>query len=624
MEIQVVYVTLLLSSCLWIANSNKYEEDFVDPTDMVNYDAVTKTMRKKTESTESILKKLLQDILDEIHQLGPLGDNQEQDRLNMQELPEMSRFLEDKEWDPLPLKMDIKNVLFLLKHHIDNNWEKRSEYILQLVLENAFKFGDDLEESHLKAKDLLKASLTEIIKCLKVKVWNPGELEKDLKNILLKIKKHEDQIWNKTCKYSFYMDFENIVMVVVILIMLLLITLWKLLSTFAILSCVITFIIDTCLSCWIPAYKAFHIVTIIKMDLEQEDLQLSLMKHFAVLIAMMFSLYFVLHWLRRENPDAEENEDCVQRIQREPGPDDHELNHREPMPVLHEQFSNGNNASSNSLEHAPEKPFPLSQQESDPRNYVPFQNTQSYGHASNSEITVQEISSSEMDPGDQMECNLADVSSFGACADVQEDQTPADQNVFWKDLNNKTPIQRASYLRSALGAEQEILISSSNMDPGDHNICDDSRFPACVGVKEGNVPADRNVYWTNIITETPAEEGDVLGLRRTSGTNLNISEIDPAHQLECNQASCSNALFAQIQEIQEDYAPSSLREYNVSVDPSAQSFLFLNSPEDIYSGFDMCYSGTSSIEVIEESLRSRNVDMSNEDNEVAEPNVLRT
>ncbi|XP_063282194.1 uncharacterized protein LOC134567951 [Pelobates fuscus] len=623
MQIQVVCVTLLLSSCLWISNSHVYEEDFVDPTDMLNYDAVTKTMRKKTESTESILKKLLQDILDEIHQLGPLGDNQEQDRLNMQELPEMSRFLEDKEWDPLLLKKDIKNVLFLLKHHIDNNWEKRSEYILQHVLENAFKFGDDLEESHLKAKDLLKASLTEIIKCLKVKVWNPGELEKDLKNILLKIKKHEDQIWNKTCKYSIYMDFENIVMVVVILIMLPRITLWKLLSTFAILS-VIIFIIDTCLLCWIPAYKAFHILTIIKMYLEQEDLQLSLMKRFAVLIAMMVSLYFVLHWLRRENPDAEENEDGVQRIQREPGPDDDELDHREPMPVLHEQFSNGSNASSNASEHPSEKSFPLSQQESDPRNYVPSQKTQSYGHASNSEITVREVSSSEMDPGDQMECNLADVSSFGACADVQKGQVPAGQKVFWNDLNNKRQIQRASYLRSALGAEQEILISSSNMDPGDHNICDDSRFPAFVDVKEGNVPTDRNVYWTSKTTETPAGEGDVFDLRRTSGTNLNISQIDPAHQLERNLTSCSNALFAQTQDIQEDYAPSSLREYNVSVDPSAQRFLFLNSPGDIYSGFDICLSDTSSIEVIEESLRSRDVNMSIEDNEAAEPNVLRT
>ncbi|XP_053325160.1 uncharacterized protein LOC128500145 isoform X2 [Spea bombifrons] len=125
MKTRGIWFSLLVSSCLWSINGGHVEENIVDPTDMENYDPVSKTMKTKHKSPSAILKNYLQKMLDEVQKLGIIDDNHEEHRfsadivLTRQTLVEISKFLNNEDWDPVALESSLQSIFSQFKHRDD-------------------------------------------------------------------------------------------------------------------------------------------------------------------------------------------------------------------------------------------------------------------------------------------------------------------------------------------------------------------------------------------------------------------------------------------------------------------------------------------------------------------------
>ncbi|XP_075038734.1 uncharacterized protein LOC142099303 isoform X4 [Mixophyes fleayi] len=71
MKIRIMVLTTILSSYIWTVNTDP-DEDFVDPSDMLNYDAATQSMRMiwKQKRSSTFLKEHLNMILENAKKLG--------------------------------------------------------------------------------------------------------------------------------------------------------------------------------------------------------------------------------------------------------------------------------------------------------------------------------------------------------------------------------------------------------------------------------------------------------------------------------------------------------------------------------------------------------------------------
>lgn len=169
---------LLLCGCLWLAAGDVPREDWVDPTDMLNYDAASGTMRKsqvkfdtpekaegspdcayelsechsrleslthkieecerrKREEYESqsnpVFKRYLHKILNEARKLG-LSDDYKGDLhydaeviLTRQTLIAIQKFLDGGEWQSGGLDEALSDILINFKFHNFENWKWRFE-----------------------------------------------------------------------------------------------------------------------------------------------------------------------------------------------------------------------------------------------------------------------------------------------------------------------------------------------------------------------------------------------------------------------------------------------------------------------------------------------------------------
>ncbi|XP_040854752.1 chloride channel CLIC-like protein 1 [Ochotona curzoniae] len=183
--------------CLLLVPGYAHDDEWIDPTDMLNYDAASGTMRKSQM------------------QYGRSKSDVSPDLSQADEMAECYRKLDS------------------LTHKIDDcEKKKREEYesqsnpvfrrYLNKVLIEAGKLGlpdENKEDMHYDAEIILKRqTLLEIQKFLGGEEWKPGALDDALSDILVKFKLHDFEAWKWRFEDSFGVDPYSVFMVLLCLL----------------------------------------------------------------------------------------------------------------------------------------------------------------------------------------------------------------------------------------------------------------------------------------------------------------------------------------------------------------------------------------------------------------------
>lgn len=183
--------SLLLCECLWLIAGNVHDDDWIDPTDMLNYDAASGTMRrtqvKKEVSPDSYADELsgcyskLDSLIDKI------GDCENKRRKDCE---------------------SQNNPVF-------------RRYLSKILIE-ARKLGlleENKGDVHFDAEIILKSqTLIEIQKFLSGEDWTPGALDEALSDILINFKLHDFEKWKWQFEDSFGVDPYDVFMVLLCLL----------------------------------------------------------------------------------------------------------------------------------------------------------------------------------------------------------------------------------------------------------------------------------------------------------------------------------------------------------------------------------------------------------------------
>uniref|UniRef100_A0A8C6CZE7 Chloride channel CLIC-like protein 1 n=1 Tax=Moschus moschiferus TaxID=68415 RepID=A0A8C6CZE7_MOSMO len=138
--------SLLLCECLWLITAYAHDDDWIDPTDMLNYDAASGKMRKsqidecekqKRKDYESqsnpVFRRYLNKILIETKKLGLPDENKDDMHydaeiiLKRQTLLEIQKFLSGEDWKPGALDDALSDILINFKFHDFETWKWRFE-----------------------------------------------------------------------------------------------------------------------------------------------------------------------------------------------------------------------------------------------------------------------------------------------------------------------------------------------------------------------------------------------------------------------------------------------------------------------------------------------------------------
>ncbi|XP_047395473.1 chloride channel CLIC-like protein 1 isoform X2 [Sciurus carolinensis] len=190
--------SLLFCECLLLITGYAHDDDWIDPTDMLNYDAASGTMRKSQVKNSVPEKK----------DVSP-------DLSYADEMSECYRRLDS------------------LNHKIDEcEKKKREDYesqsnpvfrrYLNKILIEAGKLGlpdENKDDMHYDAEIVLKRqTLLEIQKFLSGEEWKPGALDDALSDILINFKFHDFETWKWRFEDSFGVDPYNVLMVLLCLL----------------------------------------------------------------------------------------------------------------------------------------------------------------------------------------------------------------------------------------------------------------------------------------------------------------------------------------------------------------------------------------------------------------------
>ncbi|XP_048671047.1 chloride channel CLIC-like protein 1 isoform X4 [Marmota marmota marmota] len=190
---------LLFCECLLLITGYAHDDDWIDPTDMLNYDAASGTMRKS-----QVVKNSMSDKKD----ISP-------DLSYADEMSECYRRLD------------------YLTHKIDEcEKKKREDYesqsnpvfrrYLNKILIEAGKLGlpdENKDDMHYDAEIILKRqTLLEIQKFLSGEEWKQGALDDALSDILINFKFHNFETWKWRFEDSFGVDPYNVFMVLLCLL----------------------------------------------------------------------------------------------------------------------------------------------------------------------------------------------------------------------------------------------------------------------------------------------------------------------------------------------------------------------------------------------------------------------
>ncbi|KAE8611023.1 hypothetical protein XENTR_v10012308 [Xenopus tropicalis] len=143
----LAWIVLLLSLYLSGVTADGQDNEWVDPSDMLFYDAATKKMRipKKLIESNTILKQHFKGILHHAKQLSLPNSHQDEEQhydaeiiLTRQMITEMNKIINDEDWNPMMIETFLQNIVFRMKYHDKYNWEMRFKDIFFMDVENAF------------------------------------------------------------------------------------------------------------------------------------------------------------------------------------------------------------------------------------------------------------------------------------------------------------------------------------------------------------------------------------------------------------------------------------------------------------------------------------------------------
>nr|XP_044994608.1 chloride channel CLIC-like protein 1 isoform X2 [Jaculus jaculus] len=190
--------SLLFCECLLLVIGYAHDDDWIDPTDMLNYDAASGTMRKSQVKYDTSEKK----------DVSP-------DSSNADELSECFHRL-----DALTHKIDE------CERKKKEDYESQSNPVfrryLNKILIEAGKLGlpdESKVDMHFDAEIILKRqTILEIQKFLNGEEWKPGALDDALSDILINFKFHDFKTWKWKFEDSFGVDPYNVFMVLLCLL----------------------------------------------------------------------------------------------------------------------------------------------------------------------------------------------------------------------------------------------------------------------------------------------------------------------------------------------------------------------------------------------------------------------
>ncbi|XP_054421058.1 chloride channel CLIC-like protein 1 [Pteronotus mesoamericanus] len=189
--------SLLLCECLWLVTGDAHSDDWVDPTDMLNYDAASGTMRKPQVNYGVSEKK----------EVSP--------DLYTQELSECYSRLDS-------LTHKINECESKKKKDYESERNPVFGRYLNKILIEARKLGlpdENKGDVHYDAEIILKRqTLIEIQKFLDGENWNPGALDEALSDILINFKFHDFEKWQWRFEDSFGVDPYDVFMVLLCLL----------------------------------------------------------------------------------------------------------------------------------------------------------------------------------------------------------------------------------------------------------------------------------------------------------------------------------------------------------------------------------------------------------------------
>ncbi|NWT85280.1 CLCC1 protein, partial [Lanius ludovicianus] len=188
---------LILCAVMLIGSCKVQEDEWIDPTDMLNYDAASGTMRRPYK--------------------GNYHDS------------------EDKALDTVSteISQSCSRVIDSLQHKIAEcekrnakSHESRSFYIfkryLNRILNEAGKLGlpeENVGHVHYDAEiTLTRQTYVEILRFVNEEAWQPGALDEALSDILINFKHHDDQAWKWRFEDAFGIDLYNLFLLLLCLV----------------------------------------------------------------------------------------------------------------------------------------------------------------------------------------------------------------------------------------------------------------------------------------------------------------------------------------------------------------------------------------------------------------------
>ncbi|XP_066897316.1 chloride channel CLIC-like protein 1 isoform X2 [Kogia breviceps] len=190
--------SVLFCECLWLITAYAHDDDWIDPTDMLNYDAASGTMRKSQVKYG----------ISEKEEVSP-------DLSHADELSECYSRL-----DSLTHKIDECEKLKRKDYESQSNPVFR-RYLNKILIETR-KLGlpdENKGDMHYDAEIILKRqTLLEIQKFLSGEDWKPGALDDALSDILINFKFHNFETWKWQFEDSFGVDPYNVLMMLLCLL----------------------------------------------------------------------------------------------------------------------------------------------------------------------------------------------------------------------------------------------------------------------------------------------------------------------------------------------------------------------------------------------------------------------
>ncbi|XP_025899624.1 chloride channel CLIC-like protein 1 isoform X2 [Nothoprocta perdicaria] len=185
----------LLCAALLLGGGAGHDDEWIDPTDMLNYDAASGTMRRPYKASYRD------------------SEDNTLDAVSKESLASCSR-----EVDALRQKIEECEKRSTMSH------ESRSFYIfkryLNKILNEAGKLGLPEEDRvHYDAEIILtKQTYLEILRFLHEDTWQSGAVDDALSDILINFKHHDYQAWHWRFEDTFGIDPHNMLMILLCLV----------------------------------------------------------------------------------------------------------------------------------------------------------------------------------------------------------------------------------------------------------------------------------------------------------------------------------------------------------------------------------------------------------------------